>query len=167
MRSNGASGKISSLRDLALTKEQELWKTKLACRPKPFWYPYATLRNIPVLERLLTRVGLDLLALCRGKYGRVADVGAADGDVPFFLEELGFTVDLIDNEYTNFNKLDGARILKRTLNSSVTIRSVDLDSRSRLFEQKYDAVFLLGILYLCLGRRTRIVSLCGRTSRRR
>ena len=135
------------MRELALTKEQELWKTKLAHRPKPFWYPYATLRNIPVLERVLAGVGLDLLELCRGKYGRIADIGAADGDLAFFLEELGFSVDVIDYEYTNFNKLDGARILKKALNSSVTIRSIDLDSRSHLFAETYDAVFLLGILY--------------------
>jgi tRNA (mo5U34)-methyltransferase len=145
--SNNVPRRTSPLRELVLTKEQALWKTKLACRPKPFWYPYATLRNIFVLERLLAGVGLDLLELCRGKYGRVADIGAADGDIAFFLEDLGFSVDVVDNEFTNFNKLDGARILKRTLNSSVTIRSIDLDSRSQLFAERYDAVFLLGILY--------------------
>jgi len=100
-----------------------------------------------VLEPLLAGVGLDLLELCRGTYGRVADVGAADGDLAFFLEELGFSVDVVDNEYTNFNKLEGARILKKALNSSVTIHSIDLDSRSQLFTQSYDAVFLLGTLY--------------------
>ena len=120
---------------------------KLGYHPKPFWYPYATLQNIPVLERLLTKVELDLLELCRGKYRRVADIGTADGDLAFFLEELGFSVDAMDNEHTNFNKLDGARILKEALNSSVTIRSIDLDSRSQLFAEKYDAVFLLGTLY--------------------
>ena len=147
VRSSKTRGKTSSLRELALSKEQELWKTKLAHRPKPFWYPYATLRNLPVLERLLAGVGLDLLELCRGTHGRVADVGAADGDLAFFLEELGFSVDVVDNEYTNFNKLEGARILKKALNSSVTIHSIDLDSRSQLFTQSYDAVFLLGALY--------------------
>ena len=147
VRSSETRGKTSSLRELALSKEQELWKTKLAHRPKPFWYPYATLRNLPVLERLLAGVGLDLLELCRGTHGRVADVGAADGDLAFFLEELGFSVDVVDNEYTNFNKLEGARILKKALNSSVTIHSIDLDSRSQLFTQSYDAVFLLGTLY--------------------
>jgi len=89
VRSSNTRGKTSSMRELALTKEQELWKTKLAHRPKPFWYPYATLRNIPVLERVLAGVGLDLLELCRGKYGRIADIGAADGDLAFFLEERG------------------------------------------------------------------------------
>jgi tRNA (mo5U34)-methyltransferase len=146
-RSCNARGRTPSLRELALTKEQELWKTKLAYRPKSFWYPYATLRNVPVLEQLLAEVGFDLLDLCRGKYGRIADIGTADGDLAFFLEELGFSVDVIDYEYTNFNKLDGARILKKALNSSVTIRSIDLDSRSQLFAEGYDAVFLLGILY--------------------
>ena len=146
-RSYNARGRTPSLRELALTKEQELWKTKLAYRPKSFWYPYATLRNVPVLEQLLAEVGFDLLDLCRGKYGRIADIGTADGDLAFFLEELGFSVDLIDNEYTNLNKLDGARILKRALNSSVTIHSIDLDSRSQPFGKKYDAVFLLGVLY--------------------
>ena len=140
-------GRTSPLRELVLNKEQELWKIKLACQPKPFWYPYATLRNIPHLERLLAGVGLDMLELCRGDYGRVADIGAADGDLAFLLEELGFSVDVVDNEFTNFNKLDGVRILKKALNSSVTIRSIDLDSRAQLFTERYDAVFLLGVLY--------------------
>lgn len=145
--SGSVPGRKSSLRQLALSKEQELWKIKLAYQPKPFWYPYATLRNVPLLERLLAGVGLDLLELCRGNYGRVADIGAADGDLAFFLEELGFSVDVVDNEFTNFNKLEGARILKKALNSSLSIRSIDLDSRDQLFTERYDAVFLLGILY--------------------
>lgn len=146
-RSRNTERGTSSLRELALSTEQELWKTKLACRPKSFWYPYATLRNISVLEQLLAGVGLDLLDLCRGKYGRVADIGAADGDLAFFLEDLGFSVDVVDNEYTNFNRLEGVGILKKALNSSVTVRSVDLDSRDQLFAERYDAVFLLGVLY--------------------
>jgi tRNA (mo5U34)-methyltransferase len=145
--SSNAPRRTSPLRELVLTKEQALWKTKLACRPKPFWYPYATLRNIFVVERLLAKVGLDLLELCRGKYARVADVGAADGDLAFFLEGLGFSVDVIDYEYTNFNRLNGARILKKVLNSSINIRSIDLDSPGQLIADRYDAVFLLGVLY--------------------
>ena len=147
VRSRKTRGGTSSLRALALAKEQELWKTKLAYRPKSFWYPYATLRNIAVLERLLAAAGLDLLDLCRGKYGRVADIGTADGDLAFFLEELGFSVDAVDNDYTNFNKLEGARILKNALSSPVTIRSIDLDSQSQPFPERYDAAFFLGVLY--------------------
>src|SRR5215469_7966576 len=41
----------------------------------------------------------------------------------------------------------GVRILKEALNSSVTIRSVDVDSQFVLPSKKYDAIFLLGTLY--------------------
>jgi tRNA (mo5U34)-methyltransferase len=120
---------------------------KLAHRSKSFWYPHPTLRNIPALERLSTEAGFDLLQSCRGQYGKVADIGAADGDLAFFLEKMGLSVDIIDNEATNFNRLEGARILKEALQSSVSIRSADLDSQFVLHGEKYDAVFLLGILY--------------------
>ena len=135
------------LHELAVATEQNFWEIKLAQHPKSFWYPYSTLRNVAVLEKLSTKAGLDLLELCRGKYGRVADIGAADGDLAFFLERQGLSVELIDNDYTNFNCLEGARTLKEALNSSVGIRSVDLDSQFSLAGEKYDAVFFLGILY--------------------
>jgi tRNA (mo5U34)-methyltransferase len=147
VKSSNVRASTSSLRELAMAKEKELWNTKLAYRPKPFWYPCATLPNLTVLDRLLTGIGLDLLELCRGKYGKIADIGAADGDLAFFLEDLGFSVSVVDNEYTNFNKLEGLRILKKALNSSVTIRPIDLDSRTQLFTEKYDAAFLLGVRY--------------------
>jgi tRNA (mo5U34)-methyltransferase len=120
----------------------------LAQRPKSFWYPHATLRNVPALERLSIEAGLDLLQICRGQCGKVADIGAADGDLAFFLEKVGFCVEIIDNEHTNFNRLAGARILKEALHSSVVIRSIDLDWQfGALRDQDYDAVFFLGILY--------------------
>ncbi len=137
----------SSLHDLAIATEQNLWEIKLAHRPKSFWYPYSTLHNVALLEKLSATAGLHLIDLCRGAHGKVADIGAADGDLAFFLERQGLSVDLIDNEYTNFNGLDGARTIKAALNSSVTIQSVDLDSQFSLVGQKYDAVFFLGTLY--------------------
>jgi tRNA (mo5U34)-methyltransferase len=137
----------ASLTDLAIAADQEFWKIKAAHRPDSFWYPYGTLPSIAVLEQLSTMAGLDLLQLCRGPHGKVADIGAADGDLAFFLEKMGLSVDMIDNEYTNFNRLEGARLLKEALNSSVTIRSVDLDAQFPLYGEKYDAIFLLGILY--------------------
>jgi hypothetical protein len=137
----------SSLHDLVIATEQLFWKMKLAHRPKSFWYPYPTLHNVAILEKLSATAGLQLLELCRGAHGKVADVGAADGDLAFFLEKQGLSVDVIDNEYTNFNGLEGARTLKEALNSSVAIRSVDLDSQFSLAGQKYDVVFFLGTLY--------------------
>jgi tRNA (mo5U34)-methyltransferase len=137
----------SSLHELAVTTEQNLWEIKLAHRPKSFWYPYSTLHNVAVLEKLSDTAGLHLLELCRGAHGKVADIGAADGDLAFFLEKQGLSVDVIDNEYTNFNGLEGARTLKEVLKSSVDIRSIDLDSQFSLAGQKYDAIFFLGTLY--------------------
>jgi tRNA (mo5U34)-methyltransferase len=137
----------SLVRRLATTTERNFWEIKLAHRPEAFWYPYHTLRNVGVLERLLANAELDLMRLCRGPHGKIADIGGADGDLAFFLEKMGLTVDLIDNEPTNFNQLKGARILKRALHSNVTIRTVDLDSQFTLSGEKYDAIFLLGVLY--------------------
>src|SRR5437016_11601748 len=134
----------SSLHELAIAAEQNFWEIKLAHRPKSFWYPYSTLHNVAVLEKLSAAAGLNLLELCRGAHGRVADIGAADGDLAFFLERQGLSVDVIDNEYTNFNGLEGAKTLKDALKSSVVIRSVDLDSQFSLTEQKYDVIFFLG-----------------------
>ena len=137
----------SSLHDLAIAFEQSLWKTKLSHRPESFWYPYRTLNHVEDLEKLASTAGLDLLELCRGPYGKVADIGSADGDVAFFLERQGLSVDVIDNEYTNFSHLEGLRVLKAALNSSVAIQSIDLDSQFSLAGEKYDAVFFLGTLY--------------------
>ena len=137
----------SLVRQVATTTERNFWEIKLAHRPESFWYPYHTLRNVGVLERLLANAKLDLMQLCRGPHGKIADIGGADGDLAFFLEKMGVTVDLIDNEPTNFNQLEGARILKQALHSNVTIRTVDLDSQFTLSGEKYDAIFLLGVLY--------------------
>jgi len=137
----------SSLDELAVATERNLWKIKLAHHPKSFWYPYSTLHNVAVLEKLSATAGLNLLELCRGKHGKVADIGAADADLAFLLEREGLSVDVIDNEYTNFNGLEGARILRKALNSSIVIRSIDLDSQFSLAGQHYDAVFFLGTLY--------------------
>jgi len=135
------------LRQLATKTDRDFWQIKLAEHPKSFWYPYSTLRNVAVLEELCSKARVNLFELCRGPRGKVADIGAADGDLAFFLEKLGLSVDAIDNEYTNFNRLEGARTLKKALNSSVAISSVDLDSQFKLAGQKYDVIFFLGTLY--------------------
>jgi tRNA (mo5U34)-methyltransferase len=160
-----------SLASLATETEQAFWKIKVAHRPKSFWYPYGTLRNIPVLEQLLATVGLDLLQLCRGSHGKIADIGAADADLAFFMEKMGFSVDVIENRLTNFNLLEGARIMKEALKSSVIIREADLDSQFPLSSEKYDAIFFLGILYhlknpfFILERLARMTKYCFLSTR--
>jgi len=142
-----AQSRTSRLSDLAIATAQKLWEIKLGHRPRSFWYPYSTLSNVGLLEQLSASAGLTLLETCRAQCGKVADIGGADGDLAFFLEDQGLSVDVIDNEETNFNLFQGARILKEALNSSVTIRSVDLDSQFALAGEKYDVIFLLGTLY--------------------
>ena len=137
----------SALYQAALATERTLWTVKLAQRPESFWYPYPTLRNLKPIDQLLTASGFNLLELCRGVHGKLADIGTADGDLAFFLEQNGFSVDAIDFEPTNFNQMGGIRILKQALNSAVTIHSVDLDSQFSLPSERYDTIFLLGILY--------------------
>lgn len=137
----------SPLYEAALATERALWTVKLAQRPESFWYPYRTLRNLKPIDELLTASGLNLAELCGGVHGKLADIGAADGDLAFFLEQNGFSVDAIDFEPTNFNRMQGIRILKEALSASVTIESIDLDSQFSLPSENYDTIFLLGILY--------------------
>ena len=161
----------STLTDLADATERSLWETKLACRDESFWYPYRTLPHIHTLERVCAMAELDFLQVCRGPCQRIADIGAGDGDLAFFLEKMGFSVEIIDNEYTNFNRLQGARLLKEAINSSVEIRSVDLDSQFALSSEKYDTVFFLGTLYhlknpfLALEKLARVTTRCFLSTR--
>jgi tRNA (mo5U34)-methyltransferase len=91
--------------------------------------------------RLPFQTGLGQLPLCLGSYGKIADIGSADADLAFFMKKMGFSVDVIDNALTNFNLLEGARIMKEALGSSVTIREIDLDSQFPLSTKRYDAIF--------------------------
>ncbi len=76
----------------------------------------------------------------------IADIGAADGDLAFFMESLGNQYDICDFGPTNYNGLRGAHFLKERLTSSVGIYEHDLDSQFSM-TRKYDLIFFLGILY--------------------
>ena len=129
-RQNGLSGQSSSL-----------------SAPSHFGTPIPHSEILKPIDQFLTASGFNLSELCRGVHGKLADIETADGDLAFFLEQNGFSVDAIDFEPTNFNQMEGIRILKKALNSTVTIHSVDLDSQFFLPSEKYDTIFLLGILY--------------------
>ena len=119
-------------------------KAKIA--PTEFgWYPHGTLHNAFHFDKLLTGDKRDLGRLIGS--GRVADIGAADGELAFLLERFGAQVDVIDWPLTNYNGLRGVRALKASLGSNVRIHEVDLDSQFRLPEETYGLVFFLGILY--------------------
>lgn len=128
------------------------WKQQLqAAKSDPpsserSWYAYDILSNLWHLENLYTQLPDDYLRLFQST--RAADIGAADGDLSYFLETLGMSVDLIDWPATNWNGLQGARALAKRLGSkSVSIHEVDLDSQFSLPSDRYDVVFFLGILY--------------------
>jgi len=121
----------------------ELDALKQAVDPTFPWYPYGILNNFIHLKPIFESFPLD--TLMRGR--AVLDIGAADGDLSFFLERLGFPPEIVDHASTNFNGLRGAALLSRHLGSSVFIYDVDLDSYFPLPAKSYDLVFLLGILY--------------------
>ena len=131
------------LETAALTFMTEIDALKASIDANFPWYPYGSLNNFVHLKPLFDRFPLDQLL-----GGRSAlDIGAADGDLAFFLERLGHTVEVIDHAPTNFNGLRGARLLAKRLQSSVVIHDVDLDSYFGLPDTRYDLVFFLGILY--------------------
>ena len=102
---------FETLRERALAFRERLLARKNEIAVTGFdWYPYDTMASILHLDTLLSEPNRSVFDSFAG--GRVADIGAADGDFGFFLEsELGCRVDLVDNARPNFNKLAGARRL--------------------------------------------------------
>jgi tRNA (mo5U34)-methyltransferase len=110
------------------------------------WYPYNILGNLYHIDEMLSVENRDLDRLAHNL--PVADIGAADGDLAFALEDVaGWQVDIIDTAATNMNGLRGARALRDHLGSHVQIHDVDLDRQFALPRDRYGLVFLLGILY--------------------
>jgi tRNA (mo5U34)-methyltransferase len=139
----------------------------------PFeWYPYDSLANLSNLERAF---GDRYLAALDGAPGKVvADIGCGDGDLAFFLESLGCTVDAIDFADSNHNRMQAIRVLKQQLESRIEIAEVDLDSQFQLPRRQYDLAVFLGILYHLknplyvmeqLARHTRYCVLSTRVAR--
>ncbi len=110
------------------------------------WYPYDILANLVHVDRMLSGENRDLDRLAQNL--PVADIGAADGDLAFALEDLaGWQFDIVDTAATNMNGLRGARALRDHLGSRVEIYDIDLDRQFALPRERYGLVFLLGILY--------------------
>lgn len=137
---------IEVLQARAAEFSQRLRSIKAAIAPRAgFWYPYDTLANLWHLGNLLPRERTDLGPLLTA--GPVADIGAADGDLAFFLEQVGVLSHVIDHAPTNHNGLEGARLLKRHFASAVEIHDIDLDAYFTLPAERYGLVLFLGILY--------------------
>jgi tRNA (mo5U34)-methyltransferase len=132
------------LKEAAHAFEPVLAAARARCGPVD-WYPYSSLSNFDVVADLLSPHGLRLLDLSGGD--PIADIGAADGDVAFFLESLGMKVDIVDHAGTNYNQLRGVRALAAQLHSSVRIHDLDLDAQFRLPRERYGLALFLGLLY--------------------
>lgn len=132
-----------------LLKAAQAFEPKLKAlkekEPGIAWYPYGTLSNFLLLREFLNEHPLDTLTRSR----RVADIGAADGDLALFLAGQGCTVDVIDHAPTNHNGLKGCRHLVQALAMQplVSVFDIDLDSQFALPRSDYDLIFFLGILY--------------------
>jgi len=110
------------------------------------WYPYDILANLVHVDGMLTGENRDLNRLVQNL--PVADIGAADGDLAFALEDIaGWQIDIIDTAATNMNGLRGAQALRDYLDSRVKIHDIDIDRQFALPRERYGLVFLLGILY--------------------
>ncbi|SFE45617.1 Methyltransferase domain-containing protein [Actinopolyspora alba] len=137
---------FATLRDKAMNYREWLLGRKSEIDPEFPWYPFDTIANMLHLDGLLSgdnRAVFDRLA---GQ--RIADIGAADGDLGFFLEsQLGCRLDVVDTSAPNYNGLRGARLLAERLGSEADIHDVDLDSQFRLPAEHYRAVLFLGLLY--------------------
>ncbi|MBY6203534.1 class I SAM-dependent methyltransferase [Halomonas denitrificans] len=112
--------------------------------PDVDWFFGDILGNIDAIGGLLTGGNRDLFGRLSG--GRIADIGAADGDLSFFLETKGFRPEIVDFAAYNFNQLEAAYRLKEALDSSVPIHEIDINGQFEL-PHRYDAVIFLGILY--------------------
>lgn len=137
---------IGTLDERLPSCRQRMAAARQAIGPGIPWYPYDILATVSQLNGLLHGENRDLDRLAGGL--PVADIGGADGDLAFVLEqECGWPIHLIDTAPTNMNGLRAARALREYLGSSVEIHDVDLDSQFALPAERYGLVLLLGILY--------------------
>ncbi|MGD0593268.1 MAG: methyltransferase domain-containing protein [Acidimicrobiales bacterium] len=125
--------------------QQQLTMVKSGLAPSEEWYPYESLSNALHLDRLLTGDSRSLATLARGL--PIADIGAADGDMAFYLASRGLQVDIVDYGPTNWNGLRGARLLQQHFGDAVSIHEVDLDSQFSLPRPHYGLALVLGLLY--------------------
>lgn len=135
---------LSALRDRAIAYAATLEAKRRELAKPELWYPYGSIFNFVYIELLLTGGNRNLLREIDPK--RAADIGAADGDVSFFLEQEGWDMTIIDNPPTNWNGLEGAKLFQEATGSTVRIEEMDLDAQF-LLSETYQLVFMMGILY--------------------
>lgn len=102
------------------TQSERLQRARAEIGQHISWYPYDTLGNLIHLTNMLVGEQRDLAQMTGGH--PVADIGAADGDLAFLLEDVArWRVDIIDTASTNMNGLQAARALREHLKSEISI----------------------------------------------
>jgi tRNA (mo5U34)-methyltransferase len=109
------------------------------------WYPYDSLSGIEHLDKFPGLASERLIKMAGS--GPVLDIGSGDGDIAFFLESLGYSVDTLDKASSNNNSMTGLYALRERLSSSVAIHAVDLDAYPLLPRSGYGLAVMLGVLY--------------------
>jgi 2-polyprenyl-3-methyl-5-hydroxy-6-metoxy-1,4-benzoquinol methylase len=137
--------KIDEIARRAKLFETHLNEVKAGCAVDFPWYPYGTLDNFHILDRTLTGEHRDLIALMG--QGPVLDIGAADGELAFFVESLGIPTHVVDFPTTNCNGCRGVRRLREAMSSKIEIFESDIDRTFALGQGQYTFAFFLGILY--------------------
>jgi hypothetical protein len=154
------------IRDLAaraLAFEERLRRLRgELATPDPGWYPWDSFGNVNLLDRLLTGRHRYLQPLIGDL--PMFDLGCGDGDLSFFFESLGCRVCAIDNPPTNYNLMAGVEVLKRALDSSVRIESLDLDGPFQLPLRHCGLALCLGILYHLKNPYRVLETLAGRAN---
>lgn len=135
---------LSALCQRALDYDFVLRTERNAIAPSTFWYPYQTMANFTFIDQLLHGNNRQLFDMISPK--RAADIGGADGDISFFLEQEGWEMTLIDNPSTNWNGLKGARLFREKTHARVRIMEINLDEQFTV-EDRFELVFFLGLLY--------------------
>jgi hypothetical protein len=126
--------------------ERRLVEIRKRVKPEPFdWYRFDSFANVTHFESLLPKGLQSVLELAGDE--PVADIGAGDGDIALLLESLGCRVTAIDWPGVNANQMEGVRLLKRELGSSIEIREMEIDDQFRLDGERFGLVLALGLLY--------------------
>jgi hypothetical protein len=76
----------------------------------------------------------------------VVDVGAADGDMGFFFESLGASVEFVETPAPNSNRMAGISYMRDALKSVAPIHAQDIDFDFDLLRQ-YDLAIFQGVIY--------------------
>ena len=108
-------------------------------------YPFNTLDNLQLVDRLFAASSLSLQEII--STGSILDVGCGDGDFGFYLSAKGHTVDLIDFEETNQNRMHMVRELSKVLSGNHTVTSIDLDRGLQALDSTYSFAISLGLIY--------------------